>query len=237
MWFLSSIADKLEEWIYPVDERLDCYLARGRSNVEINIFPRGTKSNDHLLMQVRDNKAESQKKHCIALTLLLSELLNLTELRMTIIWFIVGPERGVFQKLIDTNLALIKYTEMTNNPYLASLWKSYIIYTKSMVMYPSIEHRPPIGSEHDSDEHESLAIATKLVVPLLFSLPSVTIKLFGHSYTGNCFGVIVDAINRITNYGPIDLTHSHEALELSNGNRVVVLNFDTYDEFTMSLVQ
>lgn len=237
MWFLSSIADKLEQWQYQVDERLDCYLAGGRSNVEINIFPRGTKSNDHLLMEVRDNKAESQKKHCIALTLLLSELLDIPELRMAIIWFIVGPERDVFQKLIDTNLALIKYTEMTNNPYLASLWKSYIIYTKSMVMYPSIEHHPPIGSEDDSDEFMSLAIATKLVVPLLFSLPSVTIKLFGHDYMGNCFAIIDNAINRITNGEPIDIAKSYKAIQLGNGNRVVLFEFDTYNEFTMSLVQ
>lgn len=235
MWFLSAIADKVEEWQYRIEERVDSFIVGGKARFDVHIFPRGTKSSDHLLIEVRDNEAESKRKHGTALMLLLSELVDLKELRTAILWFIVGPEQEQLIERIDTNLANLDCMELSG-PSL-SLWNSYTGYMRSVVIFPSERHKPPTGSDEDNDKSVALSRATLLVAPILLSLHSVDVKLFYDTYMGACHTIVDNSINILTEGAPVVREKNIDALELSNNNRVLFLYYDTYKESVMSLLQ
>lgn len=236
MWLVSSVTDKLGEWKDRIEEEVVSYLVGGKASVEIDIFPRGTKSKDSLVIEVRDNEVEKNMRRGIALMLLLSELVDLVELRTVIMSFIEEVDKDTLIRRIDKNMASLT-CEVLANQSLTNVRDSYASYIRNVVSFPYQAHKPPI--EYDKDvEFVSFVLVAPLVIPLLLSLPSVDITLFSHNnHTGLSHTLIETYIKIISMEEPIVFEKSVCALQLSNKNRVVFVKYDTSKEAIMALLK
>lgn len=237
MWLVSSVTDKLSEWKDRIEEEVVSYfVGGGKARYEIDIFPRGTKSKASLGIEVRDNEAEKNRRRGIALMLLLSELVDLVEIRAAIMCFIEEVDKDMLIKRIDKNIALVNHEVMADRS-LNNVRDSYASYVRNVVSFPYQSHKLPIESDRDG-EFVSFLLMIQLVAPLLLSLSSVDIRLFGnYQDIGLCHNMIESFIGIITMEKPIAFEKRGLTFELNNKNRVVFVKYNTSKEAIMALLK
>ncbi len=219
MWLLSSLADKIEQWSDPV-EKISSYLYDSH-RYEIDIFPHGTESNQYLVIDARDNKAEAEKQFFLTLWLLLKEVVELVELRIIIIKTIICTEKA------DSLERLNRYfTALTNclRPEGAIIFKTYSAYLIQVVRNTEYAYQSRHFYE-DPSTGQSIYMILWLIGPLLLSLKDVRIRLYTRYHKNFCTSIVDNILDVLTKGAVIEKVIGYSKIQLGNRNRV---NFHSY---------
>ena len=214
MWLFSYAVENVKNWAYP----------KPKPNREVRIYPRGTKSNDHILIEFKDCEAEQIKARRVELVLFLSELLAVSELRSFIMSFLLENERNEFCQSLDKSMDMMEpYIPIDN--FMKPIWRKYIAYMKRVLTNVAGEFYEPPTNERDHYKEDALLLATFVLPPLLLAPMRLDVTIMGHNSMDSCSSLVVSLIDIIS---PKSITHTrrdrHE-VHLVNGNRALFGNY------------